>query len=139
MQRVRFCFRCGHPWPASAGLAVIAGILLADDAIGQTRQRYTPRGRPPAATRETERDESGPDVTQLPAAPMPSLRAPNSAPNSIVKSPRPDLKDGEILVEEGMKLPAAQEVNAGNVLVKEAFKKSDVAKNEVDYSEIIAL
>jgi tetratricopeptide (TPR) repeat protein len=30
-------------------------------------------------------------------------------------------------------------VNAGNVLVKEAFKKSEGAKNEGDYSEIIAL
>jgi tetratricopeptide (TPR) repeat protein len=135
MQRVRLSFRSGRHLATGGTLAVIAGILLADDAFGQTRQRYTPRSRPPAATREPQREQSVDDVTQLPLAPMPSLRA----PNSVVKTPRPDLKDGEILVEEGMKLPAAQEVNAGNVLVKEAFKKSDVAKNEGDYSEIIAL
>jgi tetratricopeptide (TPR) repeat protein len=135
MQRIRFSFCCGRRWPTSVALAVITATLFADDAIGQSRQRYAPRSRTPAAARETERGESGPDVTQLPPAPMPSLRA----PKSVIKSPQPDLKDGEILVEEGMKLPAAQEVNAGNVLVKEAFKKSDVAKNEGDYSEIIAL
>jgi tetratricopeptide (TPR) repeat protein len=137
MRRVCHSFHCGRRWTASGALAVIAGLLLADDSLGQSRQRYTPRSRAPAATRETEPEENSPDVTRLPPAPMPSLRA----PNSVIKSPhpQPDLKDGEILVEEGMKLPAAQEVNAGNVLVKEAFKKSDVAKNEGDYSEIIAL
>jgi tetratricopeptide (TPR) repeat protein len=113
----------------------IAGILITTDALGQSRQRNTPRSRPPAATREIQREQGDDDVTQLPPAPMPSLRG----SRSDVKPPATDLKDGEILVEEGMKLPAAQEVNAGNVLVKEAFKKSDVAKNEGDYSEIIAL
>ena len=60
-------------------------------------------------------------------------------PSSVLKSPDVDLKDGELLVDGEGKLPAAHEVNAGNVLVKEAFKKSDGAKNEGDYSEIIAL
>jgi tetratricopeptide (TPR) repeat protein len=67
---------------------------------------------------------------------MPSVRT----PSSTIKPPVDvDLKDGEILVEEDGKLPTAQEVNPGNVLVKEAFKKSETAKNEGDYSEIIAL
>jgi tetratricopeptide (TPR) repeat protein len=135
MQRVRLSFGSCRHFAASGTLAVIAGFLLADDAAGQTRQRYSPRSRPPSATREAAREQSADDVTQLPAAPMPSLRV----PGSVAKTPRPDLKDGEYVVEEGMKLPAAQEVNAGNVLVKEAFKKSDAAKNESDYSEIIAL
>ena len=135
MPRVRLSFNCHHNWAMSGALAVIAGILLVDETLGQSRQRYAPRTRTPAATRQTESEENGPDVTRLPAAPMPSLRT----PNSVIRGPRPDLKDGEIIVEEGMKLPAVQEVNAGNVLVKEAFKKSDQAQNEGDYSEIIAL
>ncbi len=46
----------------------------------------------------------------------------------------------EVIVEgDADKLPLAHEVNAGNVLVKEAFTKSEGAKTEGDYSEIIAL
>jgi tetratricopeptide (TPR) repeat protein len=117
-------------------LVTLLGGVIADHSLGQTRQRNTPRSRTPARTDRTETEARPSDVTQLPSVPMPSLRTPS---NAIKAPPDVELKDGEVLIDGSGKLPKAEEVNPGNVLVKEAFKKSESAKNEGDYSEIIAL
>jgi tetratricopeptide (TPR) repeat protein len=135
MQRIRSLLSCGRT--AILGcpfVAALAGLALADEVSAQTRQRYAPRSTPRAAAPPTERSPED-DVMELPAAPIPSLVAPTRGP----KAPDVELKEGEILIDGNNKIPTAQEVNAGNVLVKEAFKKSEGAKNEGDYSEIIAL
>jgi tetratricopeptide (TPR) repeat protein len=118
----------------SSSILTMTVLLLGDAASVEAQQRrYNPRTRTPAAA---PTENTGPDVTQLPTVPMPSLRS----QSGVIKSQSgPDLKEGEILIEGDTKLPRAQEVNPGNVLVKEAFTKSEGAKNEGDYSEIIAL
>jgi len=134
MQRNRLYLSVGHVLAVSSTILTMTALLVGDAAFAQAQQRrYSPRTRAPAATPE---ESTGPDVTQLPTVPMPSLRT----PSSVIKSPAgAELKEGEILIEGDTKLPRAQEVNPGNVLVKEAFTKSEAAKNEGDYSEIIAL
>ncbi|MEX2139968.1 MAG: tetratricopeptide repeat protein [Pirellulales bacterium] len=135
MQRIRSLFSSGRTKILGGPLvAALAGLMLADDLVAQTRQRFAPRSGAPAAAPRTERPNED-DVMELPAAPIPSLNAPSRG----MKTPDVELKDGEILIDGSGKLPSVQEVNAGNVLVKEAFKKSEGAKNEGDYSEIIAL
>ncbi len=68
---------------------------------------------------------------------MPTLARPNATARSPIAG---DPQQTEVIVEgDADKLPLAHEVNAGNVLVKEAFTKSEGAKTEGDYSEIIAL
>jgi tetratricopeptide (TPR) repeat protein len=135
MQRIRSLLSSGRA--AILGgpfVAALAGLMLAEDLSAQTRPRYAPRSGTRTAAPRSERPAED-DVMELPAAPIPSLNAPSRA----MKTPDVELKDGEILIDGSGKLPTAQEVNAGNVLVKEAFKKSEGAKNEGDYSEIIAL
>ena len=135
MQRIGSLLSCGRTaFLSGPFLAAVVGVL-ADDLNAQTRQRYSPRPSTRAAAPRTADREDKPDVMDLPTAPIPSLNAPTRS----VTTPDVELKEGEILLDGSGKLPTIQEVNAGNVLVKEAFKKSEGAKNEGDYSEIIAL
>jgi tetratricopeptide (TPR) repeat protein len=131
-------FFCGRFHSAFFGALTVAGVLLADEAMGQRSSRYSPRLGSSAARAKAPSSSNDRDVMDVPTVPKPSLAAPTTA-DKLDKAPDVELKDGEILVQPGVKLPTAQEVNAGNVLVKEAFKKSETAKNEGDYSEIIAL
>jgi tetratricopeptide (TPR) repeat protein len=135
MQRIRSrLFRGRRAIVGGPFVAALAALLLVDDLSAQTRQRYAPRSSPRAEAPPRERPTED-DVMELPTAPIPSL----AAPSRPTQTPDVELKEGEILIDGNNKIPTAQEVNAGNVLVKEAFKKSDAAKNEGDYSEIIAL
>jgi tetratricopeptide (TPR) repeat protein len=136
MQRSRLLLSGGIGRAALCFVVALGVTLAAESARGQSRQRYNPRPRQPAPTQKTRVAEpraGSPDTTQMPMAPMPSVRQPSSTDGSV------ELKEGEFLIDGTNKLPPVQAVNPGNVLVREAAAKSEVAKNENDYSEIIAM
>jgi tetratricopeptide (TPR) repeat protein len=137
-------------------LGAVTGALILSLFVfsGETAAQYrrpgarTPATAPrPTAPRDTNEPTLAPaepaargrnDVTQMPTVPMPTLARPNATARSSVVTGEP--QQTEVIVEgDADKLPLAHEVNAGNVLVKEAFTKSESAKTEGDYSEIIAL
>lgn len=133
-------------FPAITGglsAAAMMAVLLADPATAAAQrrgsQRFSPRtpttAAPTPAAAEPTAARPG-DVTAIPEVPMPSVRKPGGAAPKF-----DDLGTEENPIIEGGadKLPKAHEVNPGNVLVQEAFKKSESANNEGDFSEIIAL
>jgi tetratricopeptide (TPR) repeat protein len=140
---------------AATGALILSLCVFCGETAAQYRrplrvQSSTPRAGTPREANEPTLAPSVPtatsapgtrdrnDVTQMPNVPMPTLARPNATARSSTIAGDP--QHTEVIVEgDADKLPLAHEVNAGNVLVKEAFTKSETAKTEGDYSEIIAL
>ncbi len=150
--------------PIALPVAVAAvGFLTAPAADAQQRRPSSrTRPAPTAESRQPASRIAPDDVTQVPTMPQPSLnsrwRQPGQAGQADGGYGRNQAKGGQDLGADGAPdglelppsqekplgpdgkpLPTAQEVNAGNVLIQEAFKKSESAKDEADLSEIIAL